>query len=423
MTAEASPWICCQIGSREHYALPRALARKNLLQAFYTDAWVTPGSLASRLAPSRLRERCHADLLKHGVKAPTTGLLMRELYWRWRRTPGWPKIMLRNRWFQQSVIRQLQMKQSNAGRRILFSYSYAARDLFTFARARGWPCVLGQMDPAIVEEQIVAELYSRNSSKSHGWQKAPPEYWASWRQECELADVIIVNSEWSREALVRADVAPDKIVTVPLVYETPAEAAGFQRQYPETFSPERPLRLLFLGQVILRKGIEEIREAMSRLRGAPVELWVVGPGQGDWPQDTDDSIPVKHFGTVSRSETAKFYRDADLFLFPTHSDGFGLTQLEAQAWKLPIIASRNCGEVVSPGVNGVLLNNVKAESLAEAIRQLLRQPRQLAALSAGSRTNLDFGLDELAAQMQRVLAVQRPSLVQSLLAAAAGQIN
>ena len=57
---------------------------------------------------------------------------------------------------------------------------------------------------------------------------------------------------------------------------------------------------------------------------------------------------------------SKFYKEADVFILPTLSDGFGLTQLEAQSWKLPVIASRHCGEVVRDGENGVVLEEVSA---------------------------------------------------------------
>ena len=39
------PWICCQLGAREHYAIPRALSRVGILEALVTDAWVPPTSI------------------------------------------------------------------------------------------------------------------------------------------------------------------------------------------------------------------------------------------------------------------------------------------------------------------------------------------------------------------------------------------
>jgi glycosyltransferase involved in cell wall biosynthesis len=70
------------------------------------------------------------------------------------------------------------------------------------------------------------------------------------------------------------------------------------------------------------------------------------------------SVHVRWIGSVPREDAARFYRDADVFLFPTFSDGFGLTQLEAQAWKLPVIATKFCGDVVEDGKNGYLLPEI-----------------------------------------------------------------
>lgn len=68
-------------------------------------------------------------------------------------------------------------------------------------------------------------------------------------------------------------------------------------------------------------------------------------------------------------------------MFPSHSDGFGLTQLESQSWKLPVIASRNCGEVVQDGVNGLVLTEVSGEKIAATLLKLLRAPEDLQRMS------------------------------------------
>ncbi len=70
------------------------------------------------------------------------------------------------------------------------------------------------------------------------------------------------------------------------------------------------------------------------------------------------------------SPVESYYRDADVFILPTLSDGFGLTQLEAQAWKLPVIASRYCGEVVRDGFNGVVIEEVTGLRIAEVIARV-----------------------------------------------------
>ena len=131
------------------------------------------------------------------------------------------------------------------------------------------------------------------------------------------------------------------------------------------------MRVLFLGQINLRKGIVPLLEAIRLLRTEPIEFALVGPIQITIPPDLRCNRRVRWIGQVSRQEAARFYQSADVFLFPTFSDGFGLTQLEAQAWKLPVIASKRCGQVVQQGRNGWLLPEVTAEAIAHDPSKLL----------------------------------------------------
>jgi glycosyltransferase involved in cell wall biosynthesis len=71
-----------------------------------------------------------------------------------------------------------------------------------------------------------------------------------------------------------------------------------------------------------------------------------------------------------------------VFLFPTLSDGFGLTQLEAMAWQVPVIASTFCAPVVQDGKNGITLQQNTAGGLAAVISNFIQHPEQLKSLSA-----------------------------------------
>jgi len=107
-------------------------------------------------------------------------------------------------------------------------------------------------------------------------------------------------------------------------------------------------------------------------------------------------------GNAPRNDVARFYREADVFLFPTHSDGFGLTQLEAQSWKLPVITSRNCGEVITDGHNGLLLGEVSGEAIAQVLSECLKHPARLAQLSKNAIEATQFGLEPLARRLEFV---------------------
>ena len=361
-------WICCQLGAREHYAVPRALQLSGLLDEFITDLW-----------SKRLRDRFHPALTGAQVTAPNISALTFELKAQATGINGWQLITQRNEWFQQRALDHLQKQPAN-GQRTVFAYSYAAERIFKFARERGWRTVLGQIDPGPAEEQRIAELHKK--ARQNHWQPAPPEYWSSWRNECALADQIVVNSSWSRDALLSEGVPAEKIRILPVAYEPAAESMAFQRQYPSAFTAERPLRVLFLGQINLRKGIGQLFDAVNLLAGENVEFWFVGPVQVDIPSGIRDR--AKWFGVVPRSDVDKYYKDADVFIFPTLSDGFGLTQLESQSWKLPVVASRYCGDVVRDGVNGVVLEEVSGWAIADVLLKFLHSPEMLKAMSANA---------------------------------------
>ena len=78
---------------------------------------------------------------------------------------------------------------------------------------------------------------------------------------------------------------------------------------------------------------------------------------------------------VPRSAAPGLYRKAHLFIFPTFSDGFGLTQLEGQSWKLPLITSRFCGDVVKDTVNGLLLPDISVSNIVCVLSDLAQHPQ------------------------------------------------
>ena len=436
-------WVVCQIGAREHYAVARALHRRGKLAALVTDFWVPPGSWLSRLpGMQRLRERWHPDLADAKVLSINAAMLAFELLGKVKRLPMWEGIMARNAFFQERALRLLPTSAPQAP--TLFGYSYAAADLFREAKRRGWTTVLGQIDPGPEEERIVGEV-----SRRHGvtFEAAPPEYWSEWRKETELADRIVVNSQWSKDCLGKEGVSEAKIEVVPLAYEqqsvelgagsverggqrsegggrsdewgaesgeqrewsgeargqktgSPVKGQRLGKEYPDKFTKERPMRVLFLGQVNVRKGVVELLEAARRLKDEPLEFLLVGGAAGGL--SFGDLTPnVRAIGAVERGAANGWYHEADLFVLPTHSDGFALTQLEAQAHGLPVVASKYCGDVVRDGVNGVLLKEVSAQALVDVLRGLARDPRRLESMARESHVRGEFSLQAVGELLTR----------------------
>ena len=206
---------------------------------------------------------------------------------------------------------------------------------------------------------------------------------------------------------MRSGVPREKIAVIALAYE--AEVRGgrlteprLQRRYPNPFTQERPLRVLFLGQVNLRKGIARLLEAARILRDEPVEFWIVGPVQIPNAEAVANNVRVKWLGPVTRNQAAKNYRAADVFILPTLSDGFAITQLEAQAFGLPVISSKFCGGVVESGLNGIILEKPSAACIAAAVRDCIAEPDRLQKLATAAHVRDEFTIDALAQRLQEL---------------------
>jgi glycosyltransferase involved in cell wall biosynthesis len=392
-------WLCSQLGAREHYAIPRALFRQGALEQLATDAWVPPGSPLAALSFG-LSERFHSDLTEAPVQAWNSGLLAFELAARLKRLSGWPLILARNDWFQRKVTSFLsghQLSPRNS-QPTLFSYSYTALKPLRLARSQDWRTVLGQIDPGPVEEEIVAAEAEREPSLAPDWRRALADYWKSWREECDVADRIIVNSQWSFDALVQTGIPKEKLSMIPLVFENNVSSV-LPKAYPKQFTALRPLRVLFLGQINLRKGIARLLKVARSFQSQPVEFLMVGPIQITIPEDLRSNQKLRWFGPVAQNKVRDYYGQADVFILPTLSDGFALTQLEALAHRLPVIASRRCGEVVIDRVNGLLLEEPTAEAIEEALRSCLHNPDELAQFSENATVGKRFNLSVLGAQL------------------------
>ena len=256
-----------QLGARENYSIGQALQSAGVLEAMVTDNWHPHPPLISKVLGKKyarkIAGRYSSALGNANVVAFNNSSLRFETQSKVRQRTGWDLILRRNEWFQNHAVAWLQHRLKPED--TVFSYSYTAKDIFRLAKQVGCRTVLGQIDPGIGEENIVATEVARFPDLDTGFERAPRRYWEDWHAECDLADTIMVNSEWSRSALIKEGIDEEKISIVPLVYEPSDAAKSFRRTYPESFTKARPLCVLWLGQVIPRKGIHYLIEAAKML--------------------------------------------------------------------------------------------------------------------------------------------------------------
>jgi glycosyltransferase involved in cell wall biosynthesis len=193
-------------------------------------------------------------------------------------------------------------------------------------------------------------------------------------EEMALADCLIVHSSHTLRSLASAGVDVSRGVVVPPAF-TPA-AGGVAR----TPYPGRPLRVLYVGNVNLAKGFHVLAEAIRTL-GADATLTAVGGVQLDGGYLRSIASDAAFTGQLSQAEVARHMAEADVLVFPTLSDGFGLVQLEAMAQGLPVVATSACGDVVRDGIDGFVVAPGDAAALVDRLRRLRREPELLAAMS------------------------------------------
>jgi glycosyltransferase involved in cell wall biosynthesis len=146
------------------------------------------------------------------------------------------------------------------------------------------------------------------------------------------------------------------------------------------------------------------------LEGHEIHFDIVGPiGISREMVESAPSNMTFH-GSVSRDLIADYYRNADVFVLPTLSDGFAITQLEAMAYGLPVITTPNCGKVVRDGINGFVVPVADAKALAEAVTRF-DQDRGLASrMSAECRETVKgFSIENYGERLMGIIKKHRKS--------------
>ena len=285
-------------------------------------------------------------------------------------------------WFGSRVKKHLRAIDLDPNQDLFFGYNTNCLEAVEMLRERGVTTVVAQVDPGRVEEDLVlaeSELWP-------GWERTPgrmpQRYWDRLKAEWDAVDLVGVNSEWSKEALVRQGVAAEKIFVVPIAIDLKKPTDLQNRTHVVG-----ALRVLWMGSVILRKGIQYLVEAARLLQNTDIRFLIAGEAGiadrvvGAFPNN------MKMLGRLTRDRAAALYSEADVFVLPTISDGFAVTQLEAMAHGLPVVTTPNCGQVVTDGVDGFVIPARNSQALADALlrlnddRNLLREMSRQAQLS------------------------------------------
>ncbi len=184
-------------------------------------------------------------------------------------------------------------------------------------------------------------------------------------------------------------------------------------RYPAA-APGPGTRLLFVGRLAAVKGVPVLLRALAAARAGAPRLTLTLVGDGPERAATEALVrqlglqtAVRFAGYRSQSQVAQALAEADILVLPSFAEGVPVVLMEAMAAGLPVIASRVGGvaELVTDGVDGLLLPPGCEDSLASAIARLAVDPDTRARMGAAGRTRVarDFDAAQEAARLLTLL--------------------
>ena len=340
-----------------------------------------PPDLARR-ARTELRRRVLCDevagasVAHAGTTLELAGVLARRAGW----GSGTRRLLrLRNLQFDRAVVTRL-----SATTGAVVAATSASLGTLRHARARGimsflnYPIAHHAFSAAILTEEAQLRPEYAGTLQSHTF---PRSVRSQLEAEIATADRVLVLSTFQKRTFVQCGVPEEKLLVTPLGVDT-----SLFRPKAATRPTNDVFRVMFSGQIGQRKGIAYLVDAF-RLADIPgSELVLVGAPVGSeapWSR-----LPnVRHVPHVPRWKLPELYAQADVFVFPSLVEGFGLTPLEAMACGVPVIVSTHtfADDVIENGKDGYIVPVRNAEAIAKLLVHFAEDEDARQAIGCGAR--------------------------------------
>lgn len=373
-------------GARLHYAVPAVLQSAGMLQRLYTDAhadsWQANGL---RLWPEKLRPKSLRRFLSRKLPVTIAKESVRTLFaplLRLKLQDRDPRVRFSAAGCYEAqagphALSRLAIEDDFGGANALYVHPCVNTDAIHEAKRRGMFVVLEAISHPFNMLVQEAEYDRLGLPQAEGWQfiHSNIEFFAG---EARAADLVLAASEYVKSGLIDLALAPEKIAVVPYGLD-----ASF---YPAPPAPV-PKRILYVGTIDPHKGIAYLAEAARLLKqqGYDYEFRAIGPTSRADLINHPAFAGLNYLGQVPRDEVKEEFARADLFVFPTLTDGFGIVLLEALFAALPIVSTPCCGDVVTDGVNGRVVASHHGKALAEAIREIVEDRATRERMSKAAR--------------------------------------
>lgn len=254
----------------------------------------------------------------------------------------------------------------------VYGYEHSCLRTFVKARKEGITTIYDVPSP---EHEYVSRLLSDEIAQ---FEKLDDRYYRRTlrlqrqrslerRREWEHADIVFANSEFTKASYKEEGFDVEKVCVVPLGAPRPmSDAEKCIGEKPDT----GPVRFLYAGTFSIRKGAHYLLDAWKRL-GEKNNAILEVVGANTLPKDAMRNLPpsIDFVPSIPHLDMLEKYNDADVLIFPTLCDGFGMVITEAMSRGVPVITTNRAGAayLITNKENGLLIPAGNAESLADSI--------------------------------------------------------
>lgn len=243
-----------------------------------------------------------------------------------------------------------------------------ATELFDWADKEG---VLKVVDCANSHPTTLFGYWQRECDLWCPGEQVPIPRWmfARMNRELERADMIIVQSLFSRDSMVQNGIPEQRVFVNPMG----VDVSVFKQR---ANVPAKP-RFVCVGTICVRKGHQYLFRAFQRVKAAlpDAELVCVGEYKRDFRKERPKwEGTFTHLPRLSHPEIAELFQTATAFVFPSQEEGIARAQIEAMASGVPVVGTYTAGTttLVDDGVEGFVVPGRDPGILAERMIQLAR---------------------------------------------------
>ena len=230
----------------------------------------------------------------------------------------------------------------------------------------------------LVQERIMREEHRRLGLPFRPFH---PRETARRVKEYERADAIICASRFSKASFIDEGIPGERVFIVPYGMPLPGTATRQPRN-------QKPFRVLYVGQISVRKGVRYLFEAFQQLQHPAKELWIVGPqAKQTGIEGVTPPEQTRFLGALKGDALAQAYQNSSVLVLPSVEDGFGLVLGEALSFGLPVITTVNSGgaDLFQDGREGFTVPIRDPRAIAEKLQVLADDPSRYEAMSVAAQ--------------------------------------